>query len=168
MIYLIGTYHNLQHNGEPHRSKYDVLKARKDFVAYIKEESIKNNVKLLAEECNQDFLNLLVKRNYPKVDSLLKGLADQLKIEHRFCDPGFDARRDLDIPDGGTEGHPEKPKFDVIREKYWLGQIIDKKEVNIIYVCGKNHIESFNALVELNGMESTILDAFWGEYLFEE
>ena len=129
MIHIIGTNHELQHTGTPGRLARLVPagaalkaaeRARDDLKAYLRQLAREIGPAVLAEEFCQDALP-------PDAASNVKAVADELCIEHRFCDPGREERMKLGLPWYGTEGYDQgdRASFDAIREEFWLGALAD-------------------------------------------
>ena len=118
MIYLVGTYHELQHTGTIWKERTalkDVERARRDFQSYLREKVLELKPALVAEELSHDLLT------YVKGGSIAGDVAEELGIEHRLCDPGCEERERLGIPgkaDDLTE--PAREQQFEIRERYWL------------------------------------------------
>lgn len=151
---------------------------------------------LVAEEFSAYALEKLRRENGIEYESVTKAMADSFKIEHRFCDPDADARARMGYIEGtelalqialeGTEGLSnaevndrgfaiEIAKHWPLREKFWLDQLGDMHDMDIIFVCGDAHVDSFRELLKQNGIKSTIVsrhvgvtqsdDEFWNRVM---
>ena len=155
MIYLIGTRHDLQYTGAKGRgdTKEDE-QSREDFKTFLRNNARILKPTLLGEEMLESVLKA---RN---AQSSVKFIANELNIEHRFCDAELEVRKSLGIPTEGSEHFPPEEKRTNFRvlENYWLEQIKDMAGSTIIFVCGAEHIKSFDALLKLNGIKTSIIE----------
>lgn len=166
MIFLVGTHHERQHNGIGSTRTED----NKDFVKFLKEQATQKNVALIAEELNEEAL-----KKSEASESTLKCIAQDLGISHSFCDPNTEERKNIGIPsceelrlalnlprildhESLKKLDEEKKKYFGIREKFWLKKIGNQSAINIIFVCGIQHLESFQRLISQNSLESVILE----------
>ena len=163
MIHLVGTYHELQHTARPRGVLSDkVQEGRRDLQAYLRELATRINPKLIGEEFSQQGLDGL------KAKSTVKLVADELGIEHRFCDPNTAERVKLGLP------HPyldhcdksEKPRLDRIREIYWLETLSDMINHDILFICGADHVSSFAQLLLEEGITAQIEDEYFGQAIY--
>lgn len=135
MIYLIGVDHQVQHQKNTQISMV--------FAFYLSKKIKELNIKFISEEWFEDLLN----KNNVK-STVPQDVANKQKIEHVFCDPDKNERKRI--------GWFSK-KDDYLREQYWLTKIKGETNGNIIFVCGSDHLESFNKLLLNNGFKSEIL-----------
>ena len=172
MIYLIGVDHKIQHDG---KNSYNKNK-RKAFSDYIVNKVKDLSICLLAEEFNEDALD-----QSSANESTVRKVAKKIGVDHRFCDPGYEIRRELGIPKreeiisnldfedqinkvGLTrkqekEVSKETKKYFSQREKHWFKKIKDKIDlnINIIFICGSSHIHIFESLLNDEGIKVKIL-----------
>lgn len=168
MVYLIGIRHEFQHNG--HGSVDGISRGK--FTSYLENMIKEYGVSLVAEEFNEEALQ---KSN--ATSSTAKCVADKLSIKHLFCDPNTKERKVIGIPScdeikkglGFTKpclSHDEvkildaeKKKYFPQRESFWFEKI--KKHLNevIIFLCGSDHINSFESLLINQGYTPDILIA---------
>lgn len=93
MIYIVGTNHELQHTAKPFRVSVEMTsRARDDLKEYLRQLATEIHPAIIAEEFSQDVL--IIK----DVSSNVEAIADELDIEHRFCDPGIQERAVLGLP----------------------------------------------------------------------
>ena len=135
MIYLLGIDHQVQHQKNTQISMV--------FAFYLSKKVKELDIKFIAEEW---FVDLLKENGV--IATVPQGIANKYNIEHRFCDPDRMERQGI--------GWLSK-KDDHLREKFWLNKIRDKIYVNTIFVCGADHLKSFNKLLIDSGYESEIL-----------
>lgn len=107
-------------------------------------------------------------------ESITREMADTAKVQHRYCDPDQDARDKMGYVEGSTlalqfaTGHDptdynergfatEVVKYWPLRERYWLDQLHDVLNKDIVFVCGDAHLESFGELLKKNGTPSTVV-----------
>lgn len=174
MIYLIGVNnHNIQHDGNGCAD----LSLRNKFSAFLKNKIVEYDIALLAEEFSEEALYKTSKGNMTTAQSAVKDLkAENLKIEHRFCDPDEEKRKEIGIPSRdeiksklGLRGpilldsiqdkqiKEELRKYYPTREQFWFNKISDCFDRNILFLCGSNHIESFSLLLNSRQYKTEIL-----------
>jgi hypothetical protein len=113
--------------------------------------------------------------------SLAKAIADGGSIEHRFCDPTKEQRRvlgyktaeilqvELFMYDRNNLSAEERrlrafailiARYFPIRERFWLTQLGDCRDLAVIFICGDVHIETsvFKSLLAHNHIPFTILE----------
>ena len=160
MIYIVGTNHELQHTGPPFRVPAETAnKAREDLKAYLRELATEIRPAIIAEEFCQDVLNI------KNANSNVKAVADELGIEHRFCDPGFQERRRLGLPPHGTEDcdPSDRRRFDAIREAYWLKRLSDVLAQTVLFVCGADHVAGFSRLLREKRIVAEVREEYFGK-----
>jgi hypothetical protein len=105
--------------------------------------------------------------------SIAKEIADQARIEHRFCDPNKAQRQAIGYRDGQSlelqlfmsdqEGLSndeifckaraiEIGRYFPIRERFWLERLEGCRNANAIFICGDLHIESFGRILDSAGI----------------
>ncbi|MFA6521826.1 MAG: hypothetical protein WCT53_05595 [Candidatus Gracilibacteria bacterium] len=167
MIFLQGVHHQIQHNGIGSRTSGD----REAFKRYLEKQIKKLNIGLLAEEFNEE---CLIKSD--ATESTVGHVAEKLKIKHKFCDPNREEREKNGILSDGeiikNLGLPkqldsenlrrleeEKKKDFKRREQFWFDKISDSlQNINVIFVCGTDHLEGLQLRFNENGIQSRILD----------
>jgi hypothetical protein len=135
MIYLLGIDHQVQHQKNTQISMA--------FAFYLSKKVKELDIKFIGEEW---FMDLLKENSV--TTTVPQGIANKYNIEHRFCDPDRMERQRI--------GWLSK-EDDHLREKFWLNKISDKIYTNIIFICGTDHLKSFNKLLIDSGYESEIL-----------
>lgn len=168
MIYLIGTYHELQHTGKPRSNpdavnSDDVEQGRQEFKSYLRDKVQQLSPILIAEEFSEQVLEVLV------AESIVKCVADELEIEHKFCDLNTNERRDLGLPEFGTDHQTEeeKAKTNACKEKHWADRISEYSGSPILFVCGADHIGSFGSLLKSRGEDVEIIERNWGKEIYD-
>jgi hypothetical protein len=158
MIYLIGTNHELQYNAKPKRGEENmVLDGREKFQNFLYNQIVDLKPVVIGEESVEEILDLL------QTESTVKTVADKLGVKHIYCDPNYEARNILGIPIGSEHLKQEdKIKYYNIRENYWFKKIEPYIGECIIFVCGAEHIESFQKLLAGKNCESKIISEYWG------
>ncbi len=133
MIFLIGVDHQIQHN------VWDGNKAgREDLINYLINQSKLLKITLIAEEFSEQALG-------SGTQITAQEAAKILGIEHRLCDPDLKERITLNI------------KTSADRENIWLERIKDKLGSEMIFICGSDHVLSFESLLKKNKIGVKIL-----------
>jgi len=145
MVYLVGVDHIIQHEGFMFQQKKECIARFKD---YLRAEARRRGVTLLAEEFSESLLDM----NQTKI-SAVRDVANELQIEHRFCDPT------------SQERETEEIISDDQREFYWLEKIRDAIERNIMFVCGDSHIDTFSVKLKKVNVEVEVISTNWGTNL---
>jgi hypothetical protein len=145
MVYLVGVDHQVQHNGPP------MSQARKDatldFSTFLKAKAKELNISMLAEEFNEDAL-----KGSQASTATVNEVAKELGLKHLFCDPTYIQRKELGI-------YKDNHK----RECFWLSCLEDHLVCEkIIFVCGRDHLESFEAKLVEKGFRAEILPEKFG------
>ncbi len=104
-----------------------------------------HGVRGIAEEMSVDAL----KRQFVEGDSVPCSLAAETCLPHRYCDPGIEIQQNLNI------------KTDQEREKYWLEQIISFDLFPLLFIVGACHINSFQSLLTVSGLQPFIVERDW-------
>jgi len=183
MIYLIGiSDHNIQHNGNNSADPF----LRNKFSIFLKEKIKEHNIILVAEEFNEDALHKVSNGNIATVKNVVEELkSEKLKIEHRFCEPSEAYRKSKNILSPSEilsktlnihsygESCPnldknqqkifksEMKKSFLARETFWFEKIRGYLDKNMIFVCGVDHIGSFELLLTKKGHKPMILVENW-------
>lgn len=176
MTYLIGLNHNIQHNGNGCAD----LSVRNKFSIFLKERIKEYAISLVAEEFNEDCL-----KNSKGTVSTAHKVVEELKsegliIEHEFCDPNEKEREAIGIPrreeiksmlnihglviENSAEDNrikEEQRKYHHVREKSWFNITEKHLNKNLIFICGADHIKSFEALLTTKGHETVVLVENW-------
>jgi hypothetical protein len=175
MIYLIGiNNHGLQHNG----INCESLIMRNKFCKFLEDKIRKYNITLVVEEFNDDALKIS-RANIATIQTL----ADKMKVKHLFCEPSIQERQNKDIFSSGeilhnklgikferTLDESEQKIFDKeikksfnTRERIWFEKIKKHTYKTIIFICGADHIKSFESLLIDKGYKSGVIIKYWGK-----
>lgn len=165
MVYIIGVNHQVQHNRNLSRTG--------EFLAFLKDFIQDKEIGLIAEEWNVDASDIS-----SVATSTVEDFASINRIDHLACDPTFAERKVLGIRSSEEirkelmelvkqgsntkEKSKEYQKKLVIkdhpkREKFWLKQIKNYTDEDIIFICGTEHIGRFTNLREC-GFELLLKD----------
>lgn len=170
LLYLIGVNHAVQFKSAVSQmfgESESVSKKREAFKAHVAEMIDKLDIKILAEEFNDEAKRESETREFAK--NIAKDLHEPFDwetarqqfawetelqkfnkdkgIEHRFCDPESSERKALGIEvDPQRETDTDRRK----REQVWLSRIADCKGRRVLFVCGDNHYDPFAQLLERN------------------
>ena len=169
MIHIVGTNHRLQHTAQleretnPHVDPAREEEARNCLKSLLKELALTAQPKLSAEAHNLQSLKCL------NAESIAKAVADELEIEHLFCEPNFEQSKWLGIRRDpfGDLGEDERRRNDAIREKFWLDQISARAIEGVIFICGSDHVMGFQQLLQMNGINSRIEIEYFGKDVYE-
>lgn len=146
MIYLISVNHHVQYlNAYSSKKKHELVKI---FINHLREAIRTVHAVLIAEEFNEEAIH----RNNAS-SSTAQNVAQELGIEHRFCDPDSAERTK----------HGIKDKMDPRREQLWLECIRRDHVSPIIFICGISHLERFRNLLQQNGFDVTVYSQDWGK-----
>jgi hypothetical protein len=169
-VYLIGLNHGYQLEG---LENYDWA----SFSAFLEALSREKNADLIAEELSQDAIDTIWKPRGAK-GSVAKRVADNLAINHLFCEPNLAIRRQLGIKNRqelfkelgygpvisdaqGKEVNSIQKRFWVVRESFWKKFLLEKKFARCIFILGSEHIESFGRLLEAEGATVEVVAKDW-------
>jgi hypothetical protein len=165
MFYIIGVSHDVQHKklGAPD------LPDHKTYRACLSNAIALFRPVLVAEEFNAE--------GHADNEFVTKTTANSFDVEHRFCDPDEEARIEigclresdwirhlfmyseprLSDEECRKQGHAKWiGKSWPPREQFWLDQLRDVVDKDVIFVCGNGHVENFIKLLTRNGIESTV------------
>jgi hypothetical protein len=145
MIYLIGVDHIIQYNG--HVNNYKEVAIR-EFQNYLREQIHTTGAMVLAEEFSDEALRI---NNVST--TTVKQVADEVCVQHLFCDLGRQERTQLQIVSLEE------------REDYWLKQLAPFRACEMLFVCGDDHVSTFQKKLTAEGLASCILSTGWGKYL---
>ncbi|MDH4250670.1 MAG: hypothetical protein OEV27_05710, partial [Nitrospira sp.] len=142
---LVGVDHMIQHNGYMNNKKRVAIRAFQD---YLREQIQATGAMLLAEEFSDDAL-----RMNNASTATVKQVADEVCLPHLFCDPGRQERAQL------------QSSSSVRREGYWLEQLAPFQDCAVLFVCGEDHVSTFQQTLAAAGLAFCILSTGWGKCL---
>jgi hypothetical protein len=160
MIYLIGVNHALQHDGNPPHGgpSMEILRSlRQEFSHYLKEIILSLNLNCIAEEFNEDALQMSCASK-----SIAKSVALDLDICHLYCDPDKSERLSLGIVNTGQSEDFSK------REKYWLTVIQSNNVGDTLFLCGADHVKSFHNLLAEHEYKSKVVIEYYKQSCFNK
>lgn len=156
MYYILGLNHYIQYVNK----KVD-LAVFTDFVQYISSLVEKENIELIAEEFNEDCLEL----NHVH-RSILQLIGEETSTRHLFMDPVQSMRTHLGIPSGQRD--EDLILAHKMREAYWLKLIKQQPEANILLCIGASHVDSFKGLLTNEGYPFVVMDSYWHQKDFQK
>jgi hypothetical protein len=171
MIYLVGVEHTKSQWQYQNGSNKNAVAA---FTNSLRRHIKRFGIAIIAEELSEECLEQQgVSR------STAQTVAQELNINHVFCEPSAWEREDFEIlsaEEMSVRLFPNKPYWQIPedspdqqqineeirklfpkREEFWLSKIRHLRKENIIFICGKSHVESFRKLLEQNGFGISIL-----------
>ena len=185
MIFLVGVDHLVQYNGP-------LLEAlRQEFKNFIIDTSRKLRIELIAEEFSLEALHEI----YSSTKATVHEAATMLGIDHRFCDPEEQQLRSLGIPYFAEVRDRVRRKYNItskfildekirrtveletgeiirsywhLREKFWYDCIKDAMGLNILFICGHEHVDRFRELLRVKGHRCEVINSFWKREIFSD
>lgn len=171
MIYLVGVEHTSSQWQYQDDSNENAVVAFTDFLRrYIK----RLDIGVIGEELNEECL-----KQQGVNRSTAQTVAQEFHIKHLFCEPSMIESKEfgiLSLEEISKQLFPNKPYWQIPedsleqqqineesrklfskREKFWLSKIKHLRKENVIFICGKSHVESFGNLLKENGFEISIL-----------
>ena len=164
MLYLLGVDHSAQHDG----LSSDLAAANKLRESLLM-NAIEYGIQIIAEEFSEEALYEVSKGTC----STCKSVAEELGIQHLYCDPNTEQRAEYGIPTqselvakvkkelnvkilyGKSQrryNEEHKKTFDK-KESYWLNALKPYISKKIVFVCGSSHIKSFSSLLSKSNIE---------------
>ena len=160
-VLIVGTNHQIQMRGQE-ASKHESDGFKKQLVEWC----IKENLKAIAEEMSRDAVTEAGSHR-----TVPEEVVEELKLKHKYCDPGRETRIKLGIrdkiaikrdawmadqdPSEALEDRERRRKF------YWLKQLECLDTFPVLFVCGYCHVDSFKELLECHGFKTKILESNW-------
>ena len=141
-LIFIGTRHSLQ-KALPQTPEQFHL----EFRQLVQRAAQDFDASTIAEEMNEQALGGAI--------SLCRRVADDLGLQHVFCDPSKTERTSLGLP------QEDSPSTWSGRESEWLSRL-QKSTLPALFVCGSNHIDSFSDKCRLANLAVTVLEAGLG------
>lgn len=160
-VVLIGTSHQFQ-RGHPSCSQEE----EQQFVDFIQAVCLKYRVAAVGEEMSAQ---LMIKE--PRSETTCATVASRLGLQHTYCEPLPQERAALGIQDKQSlqaealrQQWPDaklnaeiRHSFE-LRESYWLRKLEEMDLWPVVFVCGADHVDSFQA--KLNEAGHSIFVAY--------
>jgi len=119
----------------------------------------KHSISLVAEELSKEAID----NRKHAIDSVARVTALSTSRKHLYADPDSKERELLRIPkDTLTCSDEDKAKYNHIREKEWLSRIKNQSCPNVLFICGCNHVDSFDSLLRNEGHQVKVLSTNYG------
>lgn len=169
MVHLIG----LDHSAQARETRREMTPDQSIFARCLRQTIAEVRPALVAEEYSEECLEI-----YDQV-SIAEEIANDLDVEHRFCDPNKAQRRAIGYKDWHAiecallASNPDQLSdeeialrsraleiacYFPIREAFWLSKLGSDCHKPLVFVCGEEHIESFGALLARAGLPSQIVE----------
>jgi hypothetical protein len=164
LVLLIGTSHDYQRvRGGTRDTGPEQLRA------VIAGVAVQHGVRAIAEEMSPEALVA-----YKATDSVGRQVAAVLGIAHRLCDPesterqALGYREDDDIRMAGFFAGRDHDAIEAvvrasyaIRERRWLEHLLELDLWPVLFICGANHVESFEEIVHEHAISSSSSGTCW-------
>ncbi len=148
----------MQHDGNPpfEGPNRDVLvPLRKEFETFLTDICHSTNSNCIGEEFHEDYI-----RNSAATRSIAKSVAVSLNISHLFCEFSIAERRERNLMKASN------PDDFAVREQHWL-EVLEGADFNsAIFLCGPDHVQSFQRLLKANAYKATIIEGYYKGELF--
>jgi hypothetical protein len=172
-VHIIGTGHHYQFGagatfGSSSCSHEDAVA----FQSFLISSAGAVNATAICEELSREALKAV-----DATVSVPETVAANLGLPHLFCDPDRAERRTLGIMDDNQVRvqaeffeRPKPTEAEIqerilqhyqLRESEWHRRIIDSGNTKILFICGSNHVDSFLALLQSNGIRGSLLCTDW-------
>jgi hypothetical protein len=117
------------------------LETVQQFEQYVRDAACSLAATAIAEELSQQ----CVEAREGGI-SVCKKVADDLGLNHLFCDPDRGERQSLDLTTTDQ------------RETIWVSRVAElaPNETSVIFVCGADHCSTFRAKLEQRGLQALI------------
>jgi hypothetical protein len=169
MLYIIG----LAHRAQARPPEGQLSEAQQRFSDRLRRTVEEVRPVFIAEEDSGD---ALAERHQ---FSIAKAIADEKRIEHRFCDPTREERDAMGYKDGQTleleifmnneenlsndeillKGRAiEIGRYFPIREQFWLNRLDGCRDRDAVFICGDGHVESFGKLLQANKVPLQVVE----------
>jgi hypothetical protein len=144
MIYIIGTAHSTQYCSDAiwRGESFDTdLETVQQFKQYVRDAACSLAATTIAEELSQQGVDAR-----EGGISVCKKVADDLGLNHLFCDPDRGERQSLNITTTDQ------------RETLWVSRVgeLAPNETSVIFVCGADHCSTFRAKLDHAGLQARI------------
>ena len=170
LLYVVGTSHHYQFGAGIRFGEYTC--STDDQVAFsqmLRSLAVSKSVEVIAEELNEQALQEVgSKISIPKL------LAQELRLQHIFCEPNRVERTNMGIFDENEIRISVFPNtLDEVavqklvkeswerREEEWIHRLSGIVASRLIFVCGSNHIVTFVPLVAERGFQPIVVHENW-------
>jgi hypothetical protein len=172
MFYLIG----VNHNAQSHPPGATLDKHQTELQLCLNESIDACHPKLIAIEESEDTLFV---RNGVADESIPRNIARQHAIESMLCEPSNDEKvrigyrhnsdicQEMFVTDLLRNCPPNLEQAAVLaveiatmfplRESFWIEKLKDHLQMEVIFVLGENHIDSFSCRLRALGVQSKVL-----------
>jgi hypothetical protein len=154
--------------GTSHKYQLPATIGADDFQTFLANICIASKVTAIGEEMSVEGL-----MQKCASESVCKTISNTLSIAH-YCDMDNEQRKarsvigvlDIEYEAYRNDWSCEKLAREIrtshdIRERYWLGELLDLNTWPVIFVCGADHVEPFRTLLETNGLHVDIVARDW-------
>ena len=162
MIYICGVTHDMQ------CLKEDNTQKALDFYEHVKTYCNEFDIQTIIEEYNDD---AAIIANCLKVIAYC--VAEELNIEHVYCEPSLETRESLNIDDvnniraqafaygwSDQDLHDTLERQFEIREQYWMDIICPfvPNDTVILFICGRDHVSRMAERFDDESIEYSIIE----------
>jgi hypothetical protein len=108
--------------------------------------------------------------------SICEQVSKEIGLEHRYCDPtneqraaiGIKGRQDIELEGFFNNWSKKKIAREIstshlLREKFWLDEMINMDRWPVLFICGADHVDSFCALARKNGFQADVIVRDWAD-----
>lgn len=170
MLHIIGTGHHYQFGSSVRFGNYRCsAEDQNAFARLLRDLATSCVADVLAEELNPQALE-----EVGKTTSVMQLVAAELAIPHLFCEPDRTERAKLGIRDENeirVSSFPNDLHESVVqsllaeswrrREQEWLRRLVGARSKNVVFVCGSEHISTFVAFAQQQGVQCKVVDDSW-------
>lgn len=160
VVYVVGTLHRYQGTYKKNVEATATKEELEQFKRFLKEIICQHHIRFVAEEMSIEALVEPPHPDLPPGESIPRQVARELgSLRHEYCCPPDRAARDkLGL---SPDGMPDTPEDNQKREAYWLQQLENFNLFPCLFVLGRDHANSFPALLKTSGLKPTLLIEEW-------
>jgi hypothetical protein len=140
-VYLVATRHRYQGTYNIGLGATATKEELEQFKGFLKEIVCQHRIRSVAEEMSVEALQKYPHPDLPARESIPLQVAKNLNLPHKYCD-------DLDLPEDEREPH-------------WFQQLENFNSFPCLFVLGKNHADSFPALLNKSRLRPALLTKEW-------
>jgi len=164
-IIIFGTSHSLQCGNDQYSAKQI-----ETFRQYVYDICRSKKIDFIAEEMISDSLD-----NLGRKATVAAGVAKRLDIKHKYIDLTAEERKKLYIDDESLASAatmvdsrlcPKQLRNELthklacpVRECYWLAHILNEKSWPTLLICGADHVENMDKLIDSIGLHVIISES---------